>query len=308
LIAQGSDPARPGSAAPGTSPAQTGPAVVTPIKYASAVVKVARANPRILVTKAGWKVRSVEGFGPTAGQMTFQLGPDKWVDHELPSGSSHENEAPQLSVSWYPASQYDGYLQSRAEKGDDVEQTRVLGQEAQVISYSASDHAVMLPPEGNVFLELRGRVGDRADFTEFLANDLAKVGVREWLAAMPASVVTADNEGAAATAILTDVPLPPGFDRKSVGSAVALDPYQFGAKVTGAVACGWLDEWTRARAAGDTAAQQRAVDAMATSRDWKVLRDMDVEGDYPEVIWQYADAIAAGTSPAGYRSGLGCPK
>ncbi|RNL60433.1 hypothetical protein EFK50_19045 [Nocardioides marmoriginsengisoli] len=307
LVANDPDPAGPGTTAPSADPVDDDPTVVTPIRYAAAVVKVARANPRILVTEGGWKVRSVEGFDPTAGQMTFQLGPDKWVEEELASGSSRTNEAPQLSVSWYPASQYDGYLQSRAEKGNDVRQEHVLGQDAQVVSYAAGDHAVMLPPEGKVFLELRGRLGDRAAFLDFLQNDLAKVGVKEWLQAMPASVVTVRNEATAVATVLDGVPLPPGFVTKGLGTGVALDPYQFGAKVAGAVACGWLDEWTRARAAGDAEAQQRAVDAMGTSRDWKVLRDMDVEGDYPEVVWGYADRIASGAAPAGYRSGLGCP-
>jgi hypothetical protein len=76
------------------------------------------------------------------------------------------------------------------------------------------------------------------------------------------------------------------------------------------VACGWIEQWQRARAAGDAAAAQRAVAALSTSHDWKVLRDMDAEGDYPEVLWQYADALAvpgAGESAVeGYRGALGC--
>jgi hypothetical protein len=30
---------------------------------------------------------------------------------------------------------------------------------------------------------------------------------------------------------------------------------------------------------------------MATSRDWAILNEMDSKGDYPEVIWDYADAM-----------------
>lgn len=299
----------PGIAGPTVRPGGTGPATqtVTPITYAAAVIRIARANPRVIVTAAGWKVRNVEGFSPNAGQITFQLGPDHWRDVQYAGGSSHENTAPQFEVTWYPADQYESYRQSRADKGSNLEHVRVLGQDAQLVGYSATDQAVMLPPEGKVFLEMRGGVGDRAAFKTFLAEDLAKVTIRQWLAAMPASVVTADNEGAAAAADLVGVPLPPGFDQTSLGSAVALDPYQFGARVAGAVACGWLDEWTRARTVGDIPAQQRAVVAMATSHNWKVLNDMNAEGDYPEVLWEYADRIAAGLVPQGYRTGLGCP-
>ncbi len=45
---------------------------------------------------------------------------------------------------------------------------------------------------------------------------------------------------------------------------------------------------------------------MQTSRDWPVLLEMDAEGDYPEVVWEYADQIAAGQTPAGFEGGLGC--
>lgn len=34
---------------------------------------------------------------------------------------------------------------------------------------------------------------------------------------------------------------------------------------------------------------------------------MKAEGDYPEVIWQFADEVGAGRVPEGYQDGLGCP-
>ena len=45
---------------------------------------------------------------------------------------------------------------------------------------------------------------------------------------------------------------------------------------------------------------------MATSRDWAILREMDAEGDYPEVVWEMADDLAAGRVPEGWRGALGC--
>jgi hypothetical protein len=33
---------------------------------------------------------------------------------------------------------------------------------------------------------------------------------------------------------------------------------------------------------------------------------MDERGDYPEVLWEYADQVAAGQVPDGYQGGLGC--
>jgi hypothetical protein len=34
------------------------------------------------------------------------------------------------------------------------------------------------------------------------------------------------------------------------------------------------------------------VVALASSHDWAILREMNSDGDYPEVVWQYADAVA----------------
>jgi hypothetical protein len=309
------DEARNGTGSEAGRPATTqpGPGRVTtaPVRFAAAAVRVARANPRVLVTAPGWKVRTVEGFDPDAGEMTFQLGPDQWRDETFAGGSTHLNTAPRFEVTWYPRDQYDAYRADRAREPH-LQHVTVFGERAQMISYTATDHAVMLPPQGEVFLELRGNVGDEAAFKRFLAGSVAQVDIRTWLAAMPSSVVTAGNLDGAVRKVLAGIPLPPGFDASSLDRGLALDPYQFGARVTGMVACGWIEEWQRAQASGDTAAAARAVAAMATSRDWAVLHDMDAEGDYPEVVWQYADALAAGGTGTGksaldgYRGALGC--
>lgn len=304
--------ATPSTTDPSTTDPVPGEASTAPVKVAAAAVRVARANPRVLVTAPGWTVRDVEGFDPEAGEMTFQLGPDRKRRETFLNSYMIVNDAPRLEVSWYPRDQYADYLADRATEPH-VKHVTVLGKRAQMVSYSATDHAVMLPPQGTVFLELRSNVGDEAAFMKFLADRVEQVDIRTWLAAMPPSVVTAGNVDAAVRTALADVPLPPGFDDSSLDRGLAVDSYQFGARVTGMVACGWIEEWERARAAGDTAAADRAAAALATSRDWKVLQDMDTEGDYPEVLWGYADAIASGapagkgSSPIeGYRGALGC--
>jgi hypothetical protein len=112
------------------------------------------------------------------------------------------------------------------------------------------------------------------------------------------------------------MPLPEGFDSDPLeqGDAVR-DRYQLGAIVSGAVACAWLDQWVAATAADDEASVQQAVDAMATSHGWAVLQQMNDEGDYPEVLWEYADALAGNgpimggkelTIEESYGAALGC--
>lgn len=110
----------------------------------------------------------------------------------------------------------------------------------------------------------------------------------------------------AADKVLADVPLPPGFDRAALDGLGTNDPYQFGAEVTSLVGCGWIDEYLRAERAGDTAAVNRAADALRSSHNWKVLRQMVDAGDWAEVFWEISDKVAAGDVPSGYTEGLGC--
>lgn len=72
-----------------------------------------------------------------------------------------------------------------------------------------------------------------------------------------------------------------------------LDDYQLRAKVTGAVVCAWLDRWVSARRHGDRSGVCRAVGALTTTHSWRMLHKMQASGDYPTVVWHYADAVAA---------------
>ena len=84
------------------------------------------------------------------------------------------------------------------------------------------------------------------------------------------------------------------------------DRYQLAAQVSGAVACGWIGQWFDARRSGDHGREQAAVDALLGSRSWPVLREMQAKGDYPLVVWEYADAIA-GRGPVHGVGATGCP-
>jgi hypothetical protein len=94
--------------------------------------------------------------------------------------------------------------------------------------------------------------------------------------------------------MLRGIPVPPGFDTSALhfrstpvpsGSALQsesalTDRFMLGKSVTGAVACDWLQRWLSATRAGDDAAAQEAVDAMATARHWPVLLQMAREKGY----------------------------
>lgn len=50
----------------------------------------------------------------------------------------------------------------------------------------------------------------------------------------------------------------------------------------------------------------RANDALRSSHQWRVLHEMNDEGDWPEVFWETADTFAAGKPAQGCVSALGC--
>lgn len=279
---------------------------VDEIEYVAAALEVARANPRVLVTAAGWSVQRVGGFEPTQGEMTFQQGPDQPRTEVVGDTALHLDDAATLSVSWYPREEYAGYRESRLVKGQGRE-TELWDRPVVLTSWGPDAHSVQLAPEGDVFLELRVAGLQEDAFLALLANSVERVDVPTWLAALPPEIVTARSVQEELDRVLADVPLPPGLDRGALGitdSETALDPYHFGAWVTGEVACGWIEEWLRARDEGDAVAAQRAVDQLATSHDWQVLKDMSSEGGWSHAVWEYADLLVAGERPAGYRTAI----
>ena len=256
--------------------------------WSALVLRAAEQNPRLLIDEPGWKVTSVYGFTEQTGEITFTKG-DR-----------------QLEMNWYPAGQYRSYHDDRLEVSPPKPGT-VDSWPGDVFTYSDDDFALMLRPRDDVFAELRtGGRWTRDDFDKVLAH-IARVDVATWLAAMPPEVVTPGRTDEAAAKVLEGIPLPPKFDRAALSSVGTNDPYQFGALVVARVGCGWLEEWQRAKTAGDTAALRKADDALRSSHQWKVLQQMNPEGDYPEVFWEIADKTAAGALPAGYQQALGCP-
>ncbi|MGN9777483.1 hypothetical protein ACTMS0_17205 [Micromonospora sp. H33] len=268
------------------SPTTTSEATRT-TSYPAMVLKAAEENPRLLIDQPGWKATTVYGFAEKAGTIAFSNGER------------------QLEMNWYPAGQYGGYHEDRL-RVSKPEPVKVDGWPGDLFRYSASDFAVMLRPRDGSFVELRtGGAWTRSEFDQVLA-DVIRVDARTWLAALPAEIVTPERVAERAAEVLVDVPLPPGFDTAALNDLGTNDAYQFGAGVTSRVGCGWIAEWLRAKKAGDDAAVQRAGDALRSSHKWKVLHQMNDEGDWPEVFWETADKVAAGEPPAGYRQALGC--
>ena len=143
---------------------------------------------------------------------------------------------------------------------------------------------------------------------------LRQVDTNTWLRALPPSVMQTATRRVTIHHMLGGVPLPPGFTVAQIpGSNLIKDRYQLGAAVTGTVACMWVADWARARAAGDTAAVNTAVAAMATAPRWPILREMARSGFWSQLLIEMAKAMPSGhwhgRSLAGaFNSNLGCSR
>jgi hypothetical protein len=165
--------------------------------------------------------------------------------------------------------------------------------------------------------ELRGDAASFDDFDDLLAGVHA-VDEGTWRSVIGSVSVLPEDRAAVVDEMLADMPLPPGFDRAALRQGgTANDRYQLGAAVASAVACGWIEQWVAAKTADDEVSAQQRADALATSHDWAVLREMKASGAYPDVLWEYADAINGGPPvpsekgdgngvASSYVSALGC--
>jgi hypothetical protein len=261
--------------------------------YAAAAVKVAEANPRLLVTAPGWSIIHANSFEAEYGGLTY-----KDAGHPTfgPEGLS-------LIMSWAPASLYRATLRGYRPKAT-VTKSTVLGRQANTFHYGGRPaYITVLPPQGNVFVTLALPAGEH----ETLLRSLRAVSVERWLAAMPPEVVQPAAESSVIAQMLHGVPLPPEFDPSTLEAEGELtNRFELGQAVAGAVACGWLERWDAATRSGEAATAEAAVAAMSNARRWAVLLQMVHEkgfrGDvlpahgngWPASIVTAAREIAAG--------------
>jgi hypothetical protein len=244
--------------------------------------------PRLLIGDPGWKATTAYGFADESGTIVLAKGTLK------------------LEMTWYPGQQYKSYYPDRS---DTIKSSSVTvdGWAGSLFRNSTTRFGVMLRPRDGVFVDF-GTASDGwtwAEFDHVLAL-IHRVDAATWYAAMPPEIVTPPRAERAAAKVLADVPLPPGFDVRTLGDLGVNDHYHFGAGVTGRVGCAWIAEWARADKAGDHAAEQKAAAALRGSHQWKVLKRMNGEGGWSAVFWDLADKAAAGKVPTWYKDGMGC--
>lgn len=210
-----------------------------------------------------------------------------------------------IEISWRSADAYEGYLEDRADVSapDPVE---LFGLMSQAFHYSATDHTVIRPPDSGHFFEVRISGVSRTEFVDLLGQ-LRRVDEAQFGEELSRHVVTSIEELGTIARMLSDIEAPVGFDPESILVPGEFNQrYTVGVRVTEAVTCAWLDRYEAGLQSGDDAQVQRAVDAMAGSRGWAVLREMERTGDWPAVIYETADAMAAGDPAAEIRERSVC--
>ena len=260
--------------------------------WAAPLVHLAESSPLLLVDAPGWHVTRADEESRIEGEMDFTRGTTT------------------AQLNWRSGT-LESWQKDRRMSAAETTRMTVLGAPAQVTRYvgDSGDYAAIWPDGGRV-LELRSTAPDMASFQR-LVGSLVRVDVDTWLSAMPASVIRTGQRAAVVDTMLEDVPLPPGFDRRPLQSATTVsDRYQLGAKVTGAVACAWIDVWAHAREQGDAATVSKAIAAMDTAARWKVLDEMASQGAFPDLVRHYAESMRHADAPGplrtGAASGLGC--
>lgn len=288
--------------------------------YGAALVRFAESTPLLLLEGPGWRVQNVfqaKGREGLEGSMEFVTGkPVPYETIRLSGDADHQRASGmfppavrqrKVELFWSRRSLEEeiSFLRGMLHPhGRRVVELPVLDTTATVDTRAefyvnqggpGNRQMIALWAEDGYTLRLNAAVPDLGAFEERL-DWLAKVDSQTWLDAMPAKVVKAADHDATVREMLRGIPTPATFKPSRVpDEGLTTNRYQVGAAVTGTVACLWFRQWGQARRTGDGAAALEAEKAMATSRRWAILREMDEDGDYPEVVW----ALAA-DMPRGY--------
>ncbi|NEE03005.1 hypothetical protein [Phytoactinopolyspora halotolerans] len=257
--------------------------------WANGARKVAESVPRLVVDDPDWRISDAEQFTSDEGYMTVSDGIDD------------------LRVEWNSAWDY-GEIVDHYRNGEGNETSlTVVGHEALVFAYPDSADILAVWQQGGHVVKVAaygltdadGRLA-HGEFEDVLAT-FTQVDIETWLDAMPGDVVQPDEIESAVAEMLSDIPVPEGFEPTDLADSVGVrDQYHLGADVTGAVTCSWIDHWVEGTKRGDDTAVEAAESALASSHDWSILQTMAPEGGFPDAIWEYADAIVGeGTRPNG---------
>ncbi len=262
-------------------------------------------------------------LGLPPGQSVVLDAPGWKVDSLGGDGIQFRNGDAALEVTSYPAESYDSYVTDREHIVDPPAPgapVTVLGRAGQLWAYSNDDHTVIREVEDGHWMEFRGQGMDQDSYLALLGQ-LRQTSDAEFNATLPDGYVTSDERESAGDRIIGEIRdvskagFPAGTSLQ-LGEGDSKDRYQFGAEVAGAYACAWIEAFDNATTHGQADQATEAARVLGTARQWPILEEMDAQGGYSEVVWEYADRVVTGDVPDGkstdgavtdgYREALGC--
>jgi hypothetical protein len=319
--------------------------------YGAELVRFAESTPLLLLEGPDWRVQNVTEYKTREGvEGTMEFVTGKSIPYEsikVHQDNSESGMAPpsvrqrQVELAWHqgslkkwlalahpiprPAGVPAAQWHSGHPHGEHWILLPVLGTTAHVNTKAeaftnqggpGNRQMLALWSEDGHVLELRAAVADQAAFEERLGW-LTKVDAQTWLGAMPAKVVKAADFEGTVREMLRGIPLPKTFAISRVpDEGLTTNTEALGSKVAGTVSCLWFRQWGAARRSGDKPAELQAERAMATSRHWKILRDVESTNGYSPLVWELAAAMPKGywvwhehrRDLLAHAEGLGCAR
>jgi hypothetical protein len=319
--------------------------------YGAELVRFAESTPLLLLEGPDWRVQNVTEYKTREGvEGTMEFVTGKSIPYDsvtVHQNGSESGMAPpsvrqrKVELDWHqgslkkwlalahpiprPAGVPAAHWHSGHPHGEHWILLPVLGTTAHVNTKAeaftnqggpGNRQMLALWAEDGHVLELRATVADQAAFEERLGW-LTKVGAQAWLDAMPTKVVKAADFEGTVREMLRGIPLPKTFSISRVpDEGLTTNTEALGSKVAGTVSCLWFRQWGEARRSGDKPAELQADQAMATSRHWKILRDVESTNGYSPLVWELAAAMPRGywvwhghrRDLLAHAEGLGCAR
>lgn len=251
-----------------------GPGAAQP-QWASQALALADSTPRLLLDVPGWTLESADESDETRGTMAYVDGGDGI-----------------LFLEWSETWDLDTVVADRTSTATASAPATVAGFEAQTFTWPSGEHgAIWQQDDAVVVLMAHHAPMDDGEWAQVLAS-VEQVDAETWLGALPGDVVRPGDVDAVVDDLLTGITLPDGVE--VVRPAGATPRAQLIGEVERTARCSWVDEWVRAREAGDTAATHAAAAALEAARDWPI------QGEFPlhdDEFWAPYETIVAGELP-----------
>lgn len=188
---------------------------------------------RVLLDAPGWRLESIDD-----GSATYR------------------GDGPTLEINVYPAAQWASRSADLADLGTPVP-TTVLGRDASVFAYAASDHVAVRAPAGSTFVTVRAQGLDAGGFDALLTRLVPAPAV----APTPTGLGPADRDALVAR-WQDGLSMPSGVDYLDPHLAGVTPEQSTAVTVLRGVACGWVRDWASAARADDDRARDAAVAAV----------------------------------------------